>query len=214
VFTGIIEHVGTISAARHSHDGSRLTVNMPGVHDLREGESIAVNGACLTAAIAADEAFDADVSAETLRRTTLGRLRVGDRVHLERSLRVGDRLGGHFVQGHVDEVGTIRGLTPEGDGVVIDVAVSSDARRFIVEKGSISLDGVSLTVASLTPDGARIAVIPYTLACTTFGIRRIGDGLNVEYDMLAKYVARLLADDGNGNGSRLDESFLQRHGYA
>ncbi|MEO2003682.1 MAG: riboflavin synthase, partial [Candidatus Poribacteria bacterium] len=121
---------------------------------------------------------------------------------------------GHFVQGHVDEVGTIRGLTPEGDGVLIDVAVSSDARRYIVEKGSISLDGVSLTVASLTPDGARIAVIPYTLACTTFGTRGIGDGVNVEYDMLAKYVARLLADDGNGTGSRLDESFLQRHGYA
>lgn len=187
---------------------------MPAPTDLREGESIAVNGACLTAAVAGSEEFAADVSAETLRRTTLGKARVGDAAHLERALRVGDRLGGHFVQGHVDEIGFIRAVTPEGSGILMDVAVSPEAKRFLVEKGSIALDGVSLTIASLTSDGARIALIPYTLESTTFRDRRVGDAVNVEYDMLAKYVARLLGRDDAKHAPGLDESFLQRHGYA
>lgn len=214
MFTGIIERLGTVERVAHRADGSRLTVAIPGVNDLREGESIAVSGACLTVATAGEGTFDADVSAETLRRTTLGALRVGDDVHVERSLRVGDRLGGHFVQGHVDEVGTIRALTTEGAGVLMDVTVPPESRRFLVEKGSIALDGVSLTIASLTSDGARVAFIPYTLSSTTFQRRRVGDRLNVEYDMLAKYVARLLGDTDGGRTPRLDEAFLQRHGYA
>jgi riboflavin synthase len=214
VFTGIVESVGTIAHAEHSRDGSRVVVQMPKADDIREGESIAVNGACLTASVAGLEEFTADVSAETLRRTTLGRARIGDAVHLERSLRVGDRLGGHFVQGHVDEIGIIRAITPEGVGILLDVAVSPDFRRFLVAKGSVALDGVSLTIASLTPDGARIALIPYTLDSTTFRSRRVGDALNVEYDMLAKYVARLLGQEEGAGPARLDESFLQRHGYA
>jgi riboflavin synthase len=214
VFTGIVEGVGSIAGAEHGRDGSRLVVRMPEPTDLREGESIAVNGACLTAAVAGSEEFSADVSAETLRRTTLGKTRVGDAVHVERALRVGDRLGGHFVQGHVDEIGFIRAVTPEGSGILMDVAVSPEAKRLLVEKGSIALDGVSLTIASLTSDGARIALIPYTLESTTFRDRRVGDAVNVECDMLAKYVARLLGRDEAGRASGLDESFLQQHGYA
>ena len=216
MFTGIIEHLGSADRVEHGQDGSRVTVLIPGVDDLREGESIAVQGVCLTAATVGAGVFAADVSAETLRRTALGDLRVGDRLHLERSLRVGDRLGGHFVQGHVDEVGVIRGVTREGEGVLLDVAVSPGARRFLVEKGSIALDGVSLTIAALLSEGARIALIPYTLASTTLGGKTVGARVNVEFDMLAKYVARLLEPDAAGgvDGSAIDESFLQRHGYA
>ncbi len=216
MFTGIIEHVGAVERIEHSPGGSRAVVNIPGVDDLREGESIAVQGVCLTAATVGPGVFTADVSVETLRRSTLGALRVGDHLHLERSLRVGDRLGGHFVQGHIDEVGVITGLAREGEGVLLDVGVSSAAGRFLVEKGSIALDGVSLTIAALVPDGARVALIPYTLSSTTFGAKAVGARLNVEFDMLAKYVERLLGRDGAGgdNESGIDESFLQRHGYA
>jgi len=215
VFTGIIEHVGVVDRVEHAREGSRLAITMEGVDDLREGESIAVQGVCLTAATVASGCFTADVSTETLRRTTLGSLATGDRAHLERSLRVGDRLGGHFVQGHVDEVGVVSGVAREGEGVLLDVSVSSASRRFLVEKGSIALDGVSLTIATVRPDAARIALIPYTLASTTFGVTAVGARLNVEFDMLAKYVARLLGQDAatTGDGSSLDESFLQRHGY-
>lgn len=215
MFTGIIEALGVIESVLTGGDGTTLTVRDAGWDDLRLGESVAVNGVCLTIADYSSGRFRADVSTETLRRSTLGSLRPGTRVHLERALRLGDRMGGHWVQGHVDEAASVVGLEPEGNGVLMDVAVSE--QRYLVAKGSVAVDGVSLTVAALVPDGFRVALIPFTLAKTTLGRRRVGDGVNVEFDILAKYVERLsgewMRSPVASGEKRLSEAFLAEHGY-
>jgi riboflavin synthase len=151
-----------------------------------------VSGVCLTIVALGGDEFSADLAAETLRRTTLGELGAGDAVNLERPLRFDQRLGGHVVQGHVDGVGTVTSVAPEGDGVWMDIEAPAALRRYIVEKGSIAVDGVSLTVARVADPRFAIALIPHTLAATTLGVRRPGDRVNVEVDVLAKYVERLL----------------------
>ena len=200
MFTGIVREVATVTAvdARES-GGARLTVAAPRTAALTSaGDSVSVNGVCLTATAARNAengtlAFDA--VPETLARSTLGRLTPGDAVNLEPALRVGEPMGGHVVQGHVDGVGTVTALDPEGDGARLIVRLPEDLHRLTAEKGSIALDGVSLTVAALGPDDERtvdIALVPHTLAETTLGRLSPGDEVNVEADVLAKHVARLL----------------------
>ena len=194
MFTGIVEGLGEVLAVSGTPDGARLRVRAGALlDDAGVGDSIAVSGVCLTIVAMDGGAFSADLAAETLRRTTLGGLRPGDPVNLERPLRLDERLGGHIVQGHVDGVGTIAATRPEGEGLWMEIAAPASLLPYLVEKGSVAVDGVSLTVAGL-PGGDRFAValIPHTLAVTTLGRRRPGDPVNLEVDILAKYVERLL----------------------
>lgn len=194
MFTGIVEAMGVVERIEGDIDGSALTIRAEDfAADLEIGASISVNGACLTVVDTTGDAFRVEVVAETLRRTNLDRLREGDRVNLERAMRAAGRFDGHVVQGHVDGQGTIASTVDEGDGRRIGIDLPSDLARYVVEKGSITVDGVSLTVAALTESGFEVAIIPHTLAVTTFGQKSPGDSVNLEVDILAKYVERLLA---------------------
>jgi len=187
LFSGIVEAVGKVRSAEASAEGVRLTIAAP-FTDLALGESVCVNGVCLTVVDASDGAFAADVSAETLRRTTLGKLRGGSLANLERSLRLGDRLSGHLVFGHVDGVGHLISMTPEGDSTLYEFATPPGVARYLVEKGSVAVDGVSLTVFGCIGERFSVAVIPHTAQVTTLGRLALGDEVNLESDMLAKYV--------------------------
>jgi riboflavin synthase len=190
MFTGIVREVGTVDA----FDGSRLVVAAPETAaGVAVGDSVAVAGVCLTVVKAEEGRLAFDVVPETLSRTALGRLEQGDSVNLERSLRVGDPLGGHVVQGHVDAVGRVRSLEPEEESRRVWVDAPESVVRYCLEKGSIAVDGVSLTVAALDDDGFEVALIPHTLAATTLGRLEPGDEVNLETDVLAKVVERLLA---------------------
>ncbi|HEX3706025.1 MAG TPA: riboflavin synthase [Mycobacteriales bacterium] len=192
MFTGIVEDLGSIEAIEDLADAVRLTVQGVLLEGLAGGESVAVNGVCLTVADIHHSGFTADVMQETLRRTSLGTLGVGSRVNLERSVTPTTRLGGHIVQGHVDGVATVVATRTSEHWREVDLEVPAELVRYVVEKGSIALDGVSLTVASITGPVVRVSLIPETLSRTTFGARETGDAVNVEVDVLAKYVERLL----------------------
>jgi len=197
MFTGIVEELGEVVGLQPGADSARITVRGPLVTEgARPGASIAVDGVCLTATDLDGGTFTADVMAETLRRTTLGGLRPGARVNLERPLAADGRFGGHIVQGHVDGVGTVTGRTPGDRWEVVRVALPADLARYVVEKGSIAVDGVSLTVAAVDDadgPGFTVSLIPETLARTTLGVRGPGEPVNLEVDVLAKYVERMLA---------------------
>jgi riboflavin synthase len=188
MFTGLVSQLGTLT----SLDGGRLVVAAPLGGQLEAGDSVAVNGVCLTATSVADDGFTADVMEETLRRTALGTLAPGAGVNLELALRAADRLGGHFVQGHVDGVGTVVATHEEGFARVVEIEADSGLLRYVVEKGSIAVDGVSLTVASLGDGTFGVSLIPETLERTTLGRAAPGDSVNLEVDVLAKYVERLV----------------------
>jgi riboflavin synthase len=193
VFTGIVEELGEVVAVEPLQDASRLTVRGPLVtSDAGHGDSISVNGVCLTVVSNEGGAFTADVMAETLRRSSLGDVTVGSPVNLERAVRVSDRLGGHVVQGHVDGTGRIEQVTPDEHWTVVRVGLPEGLRRYVVEKGSITVDGVSLTVSAVQDDWFEVSLIPTTLALTTFGAKGVGDAVNLEVDVLAKYVEKLL----------------------
>jgi riboflavin synthase len=190
MFTGIVREIGTVAA----FDGSRLVVTAPETAaGVAPGDSVSIAGACLTVVEARDDRLAFDVVPETLSRTALGGLEPGDRLNLEPALRVGDPLGGHVVQGHVDAVGTVRSVAPEGDSRRIWFDAPDAIVRYCLEKGSIAVDGVSLTVAALDDDGFEVALIPHTLAVTTLGGLEAGDEVNLEADVLSKVVERLLA---------------------
>jgi riboflavin synthase len=195
MFTGIVTALGTIGTITPLGDSAdmRLTIAAPwpDTAAIPIGASIGCSGCCLTAVEVGADWFSADASAETLGRTTLGRWRPGTRVNLERSLRVGDELGGHLVSGHVDGVGEVRSVTPEHGSIRFVFGVPADLARFIAVKGSIAVDGVSLTVNEVTDDTFGVNIIPHTAAVTGFGALRPGDPVNLEIDMLARYVARL-----------------------
>jgi riboflavin synthase len=196
MFTGIVEGTGTVAALAVAADGggARLEVEAPWLAgDLRLGESVAVNGCCLTVAGPAAAGFAADLVAETLRRTALGGLAAGARVNLERPMALGGRLGGHLVQGHVDGVARVIDRTPGALGEEVRVELPPDLERYVVEKGSIAVDGVSLTVAGVGPGWFAVALVPHTLEVTTLGDRRPGDPVQLEVDVVAKYVERLVA---------------------
>ena len=193
MFTGLVETMGEVAGARPSRAGMRLVVaHDPWDEPARAGDSIAVEGVCLTAVEVEARAFAADVIGETLTRSTLSRLRVGDRVNLERALRLGERLGGHLVQGHVDGVAEVVSVERRPADTRLRCRIPPELARYVAEKGSIALAGVSLTVAGVGRAGVEVALIPETLARTTLGTVRPGDRLNVEVDLLARYLDRLL----------------------
>lgn len=195
MFTGIVEELGRVRRVVPSEGGARVEIEAEIVlDDVELGASIAVNGTCLTVVEHGDGWWAADAVSETLGRTALGALVPGDPVNLERPVRLAGRLGGHVVQGHVDGIGTVVAREPLPDGSTrFRIRVAAALVRYVVEKGSITFDGVSLTVAAIDGDTIDIAVIPHTLAVTTFGARQPGDAVNVEVDVLAKYVGRLLS---------------------
>ena len=192
MFTGIIETLGTVTAVDGGDECSRLSIRGPITDGTVIGDSIAVNGVCLTATTVVDDGFTADVMAETLRRSTLGGLSAGDEVNLERAATATTRLGGHLVQGHVDGVGRLTGRVPAGAFDEVTIELPDDLMPYIVEKGSVAIDGISLTVAAVGGRDIRIGLIPETLQRTTLGRRQLGDAVNVEVDVIAKYVERLL----------------------
>ena len=191
MFTGIVEETGTVRQISVTPDGARLTIEaVIALGGTRVGDSIAMNGACLTVVTRDDRTFAVEATLETLRRTNLGELGIGDRLHLERALAVGGRFGGHFMQGHVDGTGTIRDRQTEGDAVVQSFYAPPEIVRYLVPKGSISVDGVSLTVVNVGADWFDVWLIPHTLDVTLLTQKPVGATVNLEADILAKYVAR------------------------
>jgi len=197
VFTGIVEELGEVTAVENLDDACRFRLRGPVVtQDAKHGDSIAVNGVCLTVVDHEGDEFTADVMAETLKRSSLGALAVGSRVNLERPTAVGARLGGHIVQGHVDGTGSVLERTPSEHWEIVKISLPADLARYVVEKGSITVDGISLTVVEAGPDCFTVSLIPTTLALTTLGIKQPGDPVNLEVDVIAKYVERLLGTRG------------------
>lgn len=193
MFTGLVEVLGRIERVVDENPGKRLLLVWPGLDSaLAIGESIAVNGCCLTVVASEGEQFEVQAGPETLLRTNLVDRQAGDRVNLERSLRVGDRLGGHFVQGHIDTTAVLLERRQEGEWEFLAFTLDPSWTRLLVSKGSIAVDGVSLTLVDIWPDGFSVMLIPHTLAVTTLGLLKPGDRVNIETDILAKHVAKLL----------------------
>ncbi|MCG3120668.1 MAG: Riboflavin synthase [bacterium] len=211
MFTGLVEEVGQIVAVESHGSSRRLTIHAQKIlTDAKIDDSVCVSGVCLTVVARSEHTFQVQAVDETLRKTTLGNLRQGNRVNLERALRPTDRLGGHFVQGHVDGVAPIVELIPQAAGKLLTLELSPELMRYVIQHGSITLDGVSLTVARVEEPRITIALIPHTLAQTTLGDRQPGDWLNVENDLLGKYVERLLVTP---TGSSLKNEQLLAWGY-
>lgn len=194
MFTGLVEMLGTVERVEEEGAGRRLMLAWPGLTEpLALGESVAVNGCCLTVVATEGERFDMQAGPETLLRTNLGAARAGDRVNLERSLRAGDRLGGHFVQGHIDTTATLRERRTEGEWEFLAFSIDPNWTSLMVPKGSLAVDGVSLTLVDVEPNGFSVMLIPHTLAVTTLGGLQVGSRVNIETDMLARHVAKLMA---------------------
>ena len=217
MFTGITEHVGQIESLDRSETGGRLRVSLVGAHELaremKPGDSISVNGCCLTVVEFTQKSFSAVLSGETLRRTAFGEKKPGDPLNLERPLAATARLGGHFVQGHVDGVGRITRLVPEGENWWLSVRVPEDLRRYVAEKGSIAIDGISLTVARWREGTADVAIIPFTYKHTNVHAMAPNDAVNIETDILAKYVESLLKAQKSLAASGLTVSELIEEGF-
>ncbi|HEX2711602.1 MAG TPA: riboflavin synthase [Candidatus Acidoferrales bacterium] len=214
MFTGIIERVGAVASLDRRGDGAGLTIRAPEMAPaLAPGQSIAVNGCCLTVVEADSDVFAADLSGETLRRTSFDELKPGVRVNLERPLTAGKELGGHFVQGHVDGVGRIVRLAPQGQDWRLSVRVPEELGRYVAMKGSIAIDGISLTVAGWQDGVAGLAIIPYTYAHTNLSGASVGDPVNVECDILAKYVERLMESRSGAAASQLTIAELVEEGF-
>jgi riboflavin synthase len=216
MFTGIIEGIGTVTGRSRHGEGGRLECDAGRLAaGLSPGDSIAVDGACLTVSARSGTRFTADLAAETLRRTTLGSLRAGSRVNLERAVRLEDRLGGHLVSGHVDGIGRITARRPEGTGERLGIRYPASLAPFLVPKGSVAVDGISLTVAALTATTLEIAVIPYTLRETTLPAKRPGAAVNLEADLAGKYLARRAGHPpAVAHPEGVSLTTLQEHGYA
>jgi len=216
VFTGLVQGVGRV-IEKHPGGGGMVFCLEAGfeLSDPEEGESIAVNGACLTARDIAGRRFLVDVSPESLSRTGLSGLEVGSRVNLERALRLSDRLGGHLVSGHVDALGRVEERRPAGDFTLFTFSLDPKLSRYVIEKGSITIDGVSLTVNSCEGNRFSVSIIPHTLAVTTLGELKAGDRVNIEVDIIGKYVEKLLSEQSVSpvRESRINPAFLAEHGF-
>ncbi len=215
MFTGLVETVGTVTRVQNQGLGKRFQIRAPEISgNLTLGESVAVSGVCLTVVSFNSEFLEVEVVQETLSRSTLNIVQSGAEVNLERSLRPTDRLGGHFVQGHVDGIGTIESFQREETGNFrLGIALPENLRLYAIEKGSIALDGVSLTIATLRDNGVEVALIPFTLEHTTFRTRQVGDRVNVEMDILAKYVFQFLKNQQISNQPTITESWLKKAGF-
>ena len=218
MFSGIVAEIGTVKALEETGEAASLTIEAsPAFSDVAIGESIAVNGVCLTVVDHRGGVFVVDISPETLRATNLGELRPGDGVNLERSLSLNDRIGGHLVSGHVDGVGRIIAKRPEANALHYDLQVPRGLMRYVVPKGSIAVDGISLTVVACRPDGFQVTIIPHTAAVTTIGRKALGATVNLECDMIGKYVERALQArlEGEGAGAgELQGALWRSHGIA
>ena len=216
MFAGIVEEMGAVKALEKSMAGTRLTILASTVmDDLPIGASVSVNGACLTVVKRDDKEFTVDVSTETIGVTNLGKLLVGSPVNLERAMKLNERIGGHLVAGHVDGVGTIRERHQEGNGTVIAIEAPSEVLRYCVPKGSITVDGVSLTINEVTSRSFSVMIIPHTAKVTTLGIKQQGDSVNLESDLIGKYVERLLQERGQlppKSELVIDRDYLQKRG--
>lgn len=223
MFTGLVEETGQVRSVRRAGRSLHLTVGARTVLEgLRLGDSVAVNGVCLTVVRFDGDSFTVDVMPETFQRTSLGALTPGSLVNLERAMALGNRFGGHIMQGHVDGMGTIAALEQDEIAVRMTVAAPPELLRYVVPKGSIAIDGISLTVVDVSQDRFQVSLIPHTLAATNLRQRRVGDRVNLEADVLAKYVERLLAwrlpPEQSGAATRpgsagLTEAFLREHGF-
>jgi riboflavin synthase len=217
MFTGIIEGLGTIRAVNSGPEGGRRFTIGAGfsLAGTKIGDSIAVSGACLTAVSIDDRTFTADVSPETLSRSTFGRARTGERVNLERALRLSDRLDGHLVSGHIDGTGALRSRTQAGNALLVTIDIPPEIARYAIEKGSIAVDGISLTINQCGSDFLEVSIIPHTASLTTVGLKKIGDSVNLEADMIGKYVEKFLSQkqtDTKKDGG-VDLQLLARAGY-
>lgn len=210
MFTGIVEELGTVV----SRGSATLAVSAPRIGSgIAASDSVAVNGVCLTATSVQGGQFIVDVMPETLRLTNLGLLRPGQRVNLERALQMGGRLGGHFVQGHVDGTGQVVGVQPEGEALLVTISGPPAVMRYVVQKGFIAVDGISLTVVERSEDRFVVSLVKFTQANSTLAVRRPGEVVNLESDILGKYVERFLAGDREVGRSDLSRGFLAEHGY-
>jgi riboflavin synthase len=214
MFTGLVEGIGEITALRPTADGVRLSASAPfDLAEVRLGDSIAVSGPCLTVVELTSRTFTVEVSAETLHRTNLAAKRLGSKVNLERALRLGDRLGGHLVSGHIDCVGVLVKKVAGPRHTQVVVRLPDSWNRYVIEKGSIALDGVSLTVNACTGDDVSINLIPFTARHTTLEELRVGDQLNIETDIIGKYVEKLLQRHQGPADGRVTQELLTRHGF-
>jgi riboflavin synthase len=219
MFTGIIEGMGTVAQVRPVDGGSRLTVTADfSLDGTGLGDSIAVNGACLTAVSLQGPRFSVDVSPETLSKTTFNAVKIGERVNLERALRLSDRLDGHLVSGHIDGQGTITGKQQQGNAIVVTFAVSEALSDYMIPKGSVAIDGISLTINSCEKQSFSVSIIPHTAKLTTIRLKDAGARVNIETDMLGKYVEKFLSRQGRESGEKrdpesLDMQFLLKTGF-
>lgn len=211
MFTGIIEAVGEIKGIRGNDKGISLQILIPeSFDDIKIGDSISVSGVCLTAKTIEGGTFTADVSAETISKTSFGRIKTGERVNLERAMRLSDRLGGHIVSGHIDGTARLKEVRKEGESVRLSFFLEKELLRYVINKGSIAIDGISLTVNEVGDGGFTVNIIPHTAENTTILDKKAGDEVNIEVDIIGKYVERLL---GKGKENKIDRSFLSEHGF-
>lgn len=212
MFTGIIEEIGSIRTIRHGARSSQMTVHATRImDDMRVGDSISTNGICLTVTTFSGDQFTVDVMPETLRKTSLGNLRSGSHVNLERAMRATGRLGGHLVSGHIDGTGTISDIRAEDNAIWITVTTGAELLRYMINRGSVALDGVSLTIVQVDDRSFRVSIIPHTQQVTILTSKKPGDMVNIECDMIAKYVEKLLT--GNRTVARIDMEFLDRYDF-
>lgn len=220
MFTGIIEGLGTITEIRPSGRGKRLLIDADFPLDQTKiGDSIAVSGACVTVIIIAGRRFEVDISPETLAKTTFGMAKIGDRVNLERALRLSDRIDGHLVSGHVDGIGIIKGKKIAGNAIVIDIGIPASFSRYMIQKGSVAVDGISLTINNCGQNGFDVSIIPHTAKFTTMGIKKTGDHVNIETDMIGKYIENFIVEKPANNIKKetgqpsVDMQFLTKAGF-
>ena len=194
MFTGIVEELGNISQIKKTDTGKQFTITAKAImDDLKVGDSVSVNGVCLTVTTYDENSFNLDLVKETLKKSNLGNLKKENSVNLERAITLSTRLGGHILQGHVETVGVIMDKVPSGNGATLSVGIDPGFMRYCISKGSIALDGVSLTIASMSENIIKIALIPHTLEMTTLGLKDVGDSLNIETDIIGKYIERLMS---------------------